>query len=149
MPAVTAPPAQEFAAAWEAFTRASRRARGRATAPLEGSGLTLAQYQLLEGLQTTGEMTVSELALSAGVAPPTATRMLDALVRAGLAERRPCADDRRVVLVSLTRSGKAAVRTAGIRVEANRERLRDSLTAEEQVQAAALLRRLAAVMDEL
>jgi len=149
MAAVTAPPAEQFAAAWETFTRASRRARGRATAPLDGSGLTLAQYHLLEGLRTAGEMTVSELALSAGVAPPTATRMLDALVRAGLAERRPSPDDRRVVFISLTRERKAAVRTAGVRVEAARARLRESLSSEEQVQAAALLRRLAVAIEEL
>jgi DNA-binding MarR family transcriptional regulator len=73
----------EFTSAWEEFTRAIRRARGRASGPLEGSGLTLAQFQLLEGLRSAGELTVSELAVGAGVAVPTATRMLDGLVRAG------------------------------------------------------------------
>ena len=80
----------EFTHAWEAFFRATRRARGRSTGPLEGSGLTLAQYQLLEALRETPRLPVSELAASAGVAPPTATRMLDALVRDGIAERTPC-----------------------------------------------------------
>jgi DNA-binding MarR family transcriptional regulator len=147
--ATAAPPTEEFAAAWDAFTRATRRARSRTTGSLEGSPLTLAQFQLLEGLRSGGEMTVSELAQSAGVAAPTATRMLDALERAGIAERASSAHDRRVVLVRLTRAGGAAVRTAGEHVDAARTRLRESLTAEEQVQAAALLRKLATVMDAL
>jgi hypothetical protein len=40
----------ELTLAWEAFFRATRRARGRSAGPLEGSGLTLAQYRLLEAL---------------------------------------------------------------------------------------------------
>ena len=94
-------------------------------------------------------MTVSELAQAAGVAAPTATRMLDALVRAGTAERTPCERDRRVVLVSLTRAGRSAVEEAGEHVDAARARLRESLTPEEQAQAAVLLRKLATVIDAL
>ncbi len=140
--------ADEFSLAWEAFTRATRRARGRSTGPLEGSGLSLAQYQLLETLAGTPERPVSELAAAAGVAPPTATRMLDALVRDGLAERRPAEHDRRVVLVSLTADGRDAVATAAERVAAARARVRDRLTAAERKQAAALLRRLAAIVED-
>jgi DNA-binding MarR family transcriptional regulator len=140
--------ATDFTAAWEEFTRAVRRARGRAAGPLEGSGLSLPQYQLIEPLRTAGEMTVSELAVGAGVAAPTATRMLDGLVRSGLVERRPAEHDRRSVLISLTREGRAAVVEARSRVEAARARVRDRLTPAEQEQAAALLRRLAAVVEE-
>jgi DNA-binding MarR family transcriptional regulator len=138
----------EFSSAWESFFRATRRARGRAIGPLEGSSLTLAQYQLLEALQTAERLPVSELAASAGVAPPTATRMLDALVREGVVARTPCEDDRRVVRVALTEGGRGAVATAGRRVAERRARVRDQLSPEEQAQAAALLRRLAAVLED-
>ena len=138
----------EFSTAWESFFRATRRARGRAIGPLEGSSLTLAQYQLLEALQTAERLPVSELAASAGVAPPTATRMLDALVREGVVARTPCEDDRRVVRVGLTEGGRDAVATAGRRVAERRARVRDQLSPEEQAQAAALLRRLAAVLED-
>ena len=140
--------ADEFSTAWEAFFRATRRARGRAIGPLEGSSLTLAQYQLLEALQTAERLPVSELAASAGVAPPTATRMLDALVREGVVARTPCEDDRRVVRVALTEGGRDAVATAGRQVAERRARVRDQLSPEEQAQAAALLRRLAAVLED-
>jgi DNA-binding MarR family transcriptional regulator len=137
-----------FTAAWEDFTRAVRRARGRATGPLADSGLTLAQFHLLEPLRGGGELTVSELAVGAGVAAPTATRMLDALVRDGLVTRRPAEHDRRAVLIGLTGDGRTAVEEAAKLVEAARSRVRDTLTFEEQEQAAALLRRLAAAVEE-
>jgi DNA-binding MarR family transcriptional regulator len=152
--AVTAPTStpvgtsDEFSLAWETFFRATRRARGRAAGPLEGSVLSLPQYQLLEALRGTPELPVSELAASAGVAPPTATRMLDALVRDGLAERTPAEHDRRVVLVSLTPAGRDAVHAAAERVAAARARVRDHLTPDEQDQAAALLRRLAEIVED-
>ena len=138
----------DFTAAWEDFTRAVRRARGRATGALTGSGLTLAQYHLIEPLRRGGALTVSELAVGAGVAAPTATRMLDALVRDGLVTRRPAVHDRRAVLIALTGAGREAVREAGRRVEEVRARVRDQLTPREQEEAAALLRRLAAVVEE-
>jgi DNA-binding MarR family transcriptional regulator len=138
----------EFTQAWEAFFRATRRARGRATGPLEGTRLSLAQFQLLEALRATPRLPVSELAASAGVAPPTATRMLDALVRDGLAERIPCTDDRRVVHIALSAAGSEAVAEAAERVAAGRARVRDQLTPAEQEQAAALLRRLAGIVEE-
>jgi len=138
----------EFSTAWESFFRATRRARGRAIGPLEGSSLTLAQHQLLEALQTAERLPVSELAASAGVAPPTATRMLDALVREGVVARTPCEDDRRVVRVALTEGGRDAVATAGRQVAERRARVRDQLSPDEQAQAAALLRRLAAVLED-
>ena len=140
--------ADEFTLAWEAFFRATRRARGRAAGPLEGSRLTLAQYQLLEVLRETPRLPVSELAATAGVAAPTATRMLDGLVRDGIAERMPSERDRRVVHVALTGAGRDAVAAAAERVAAGRARVRDQLSAAEQEQAAALLRRLAGVVEE-
>jgi len=140
--------ADEFSLAWEAFFRATRRARGRSTGHLEGARLSLAQYQLLEALRATPRLPVSELAASAEVAPPTATRMLDALVRDGLAVRTPCTDDRRVVHIALTDAGREAVAEAAERVAAGRARVRDQLTPAEQEQAATLLRRLAGIVEE-
>jgi DNA-binding MarR family transcriptional regulator len=140
--------ADEFSLAWEGFFRATRRARSRAAGPLGGTPLTLPQYQLLEALRDEPELPVSELAASAGVASPTATRMLDGLVRDGLAVRTPCERDRRVVLVSLTETGREVVQEAARRVAAGRARVRDHLTPAEQQQAAALLRRLATIVEE-
>src|SRR4051794_9092501 len=92
----------EFDAAWDAFGRAIRRARGRASAEAEREGLSLAQFHLLYAFSDLGRgegITVGALAESAGVAQPTATRTLDGLERAGVVERRASTADRRATEV--------------------------------------------------
>ena len=138
----------EFSSAWESFFRATRRARARTSGSLGSSGLSLPQYQLLERLRDADALTVSELATSAGVTPPSATRMLDVLVREGIAERRAAEYDRRAVLISLTPAGREVVASAAERIAAARRRVRDSRSPEEQAQAARLLRRLADVIEQ-
>jgi DNA-binding MarR family transcriptional regulator len=137
----------QLAAAWETFFRTTRRVRARAgKQPLEG--LSLPQYHLLEALRDADELTVGVLAEAAGVAPPTATRMLDCLERDGHVSRRHSEQDRRSVLVSLTPSGRTAVEAAHEQVSAWRRRVFDSLEPAEREQAAALLNRLSRVLEE-
>jgi DNA-binding MarR family transcriptional regulator len=137
----------QFTAAWETFFRATRRLRSRAgKQPIEG--LSLPQYHLLEALRDEDELTVGVLAEAAGVAPPTATRMLDCLLRDGHVARRHSETDRRAVLISLTPSGRTAVEAAHEQVSAWRRRVFESLEPAEREQAAALLNRLSQVLEE-
>jgi DNA-binding MarR family transcriptional regulator len=53
---------------------------------------------------------VGELADRIGIDETTATRLVDRLEAAGLAERRSATDDRRVTLVGLTEPGLALVK---------------------------------------
>jgi DNA-binding MarR family transcriptional regulator len=138
---------EEFTAAWEQFFRTTRRLRARAGRE-KVETLSLPQYHLLEALRDREELTVGELAESAGVAPPTATRMLDCLARLGYVLRRHSESDRRSVLVSLTPTGADALEAAHARVSEFRRRVFESLAPEEREHAAALLRRLAEVMEE-
>jgi DNA-binding MarR family transcriptional regulator len=87
------------------------------------------------------------LAESAGVAAPTATRMLDCLARDGLVTRRHSETDRRAVLVSLTDAGRDAVEAAQERVGAFRRRVFEQLDADERRQAAAVLGRLTEIFE--
>ena len=138
--------ADQFAAAWESFFRTTRRLRSRAgRQPLEG--LSLPQYHLLESLRDADELTVGVLAEAAGVAPPTATRMLDCLARDGYVVRRHSEEDRRAVLVSLTPAGRSAVQAAHEQISAWRRRVFESLEPAEREQAAALLKRLSEVLE--
>lgn len=147
-PLPAAPPVDAFTEALEAFFRSSRRARAR-DAVQSGEELSLPQYHLLELLIESPEATVGALAERAGVAPPTATRMLDALARSDYVERRPAEHDRRAVLITLTTTGRRALRSRHARVLAWRASLRDSLTPTEREQAAVLLRRMAEVIADL
>jgi DNA-binding MarR family transcriptional regulator len=139
----------DFDAAWEEFFASIRRARARFAREVDAGDLTLSQYHLLAALAAHSPRTVGELAENAGVAPPSATRMLDGLERAGVVERRPSRADRRVVEVELTDEGKRIVRRKRASFGAKRRALYDSLAPEEREQAERLLRRLAGLIDEL
>ena len=136
-----------FAAALDDFRRASSRARGRLAAD---GDLTLSQYHLLEPLLDAEEaLGVGELACAAGVSAPTATRMLSGLERSALVERRSCTRDRRVVRVALTPGGAELMASKRERIGARHEELFRSLEPGERAQAARLLERLAAAIEEL
>ena len=136
-----------FAAALDDFRRASSRARGRLAA--EGD-LTLSQYHLLEPLlDADAPLGVGELACAAGVSAPTATRMLAGLERDAFVERRACTRDRRVVRVVLTTEGAARMERKRARMEMRQLALYRSLEPGERAQAARLLERLAAAIEDL
>jgi DNA-binding MarR family transcriptional regulator len=146
--AVTVSNQQRFSDAWESFFRTTRRLRARAGRLPGEAHMSLPQYHLLEPLRDGSELPVGELAEAAGVAPPTATRMLDCLARDGYVMRRHSEIDRRSVLVSLTAEGEEAVEIAHEHVEAWRVRLLDSLEPAEREQAAVLLERLSQVLAD-
>lgn len=148
--ATSTPPStsEDFSHALEDFFRALRRARGRASQE-QPDGLTLAQFMLLDVLGDGRPRTVGQLAVAGGIAQPTATRMLEALAAAGVVQRSPAPQDRRCVLISLTPDGDRALAGKRAEVRASRQRLASSLTAQEQRDAAILLRRLATLMEDL
>src|SRR3954453_13071023 len=138
----------DFASAWEDFFRAVRRAKGRASAQPPADGLSLAQHQLLTPLASEPAQTIRALSDAAGVAAPTATRMLDGLERDGYVTRATDPKDRRCVVVDLTGDGRRALELTGQALTANRRRISASLSPEDRAQAARLLRRLAAIVEE-
>jgi DNA-binding MarR family transcriptional regulator len=139
---------EEFSVALDQFFRTLRRARGRAN-QAHAEGLSLSQFQLLDALGDGQPRTVSQLAEAGGIAQPTATRMLEALERAGVVERSAALKDRRCVQIALTPAGAAALERKRAEVDAARKRIAASLTARERREAAVLLRRLATLMEEL
>jgi DNA-binding MarR family transcriptional regulator len=142
---------EAFAAGLEDFTRALRTVRGRFNrAPLDPE-LSTSQFHLLEPLaESDGPLAMCALAEAADVAPPTATRMIDGLVKRGLAERmRPESGDRRRVEITLTPAGRELVAAKRELISRAREQVFQSLSAGERRAAARLLHSLAAAIDEL
>jgi DNA-binding MarR family transcriptional regulator len=139
---------QRFSDAWESFFRNTRRLRARAGRLPGEAGLSLPQYHLLEPLRDGGEVAVGELAEAAGVAPPTATRMLDCLARDGYVLRRHSELDRRSVLVSLTGEGEDTVEATHEIVAAWRGKVLAGLEPQERERAAVLLERLSEILEE-
>src|SRR4051812_8286136 len=89
---------ETFINAFDRLVRSARRARSK----LAGEDdLTPSQYGLLVPLlEGDSPPSLRELAAAAGIAPPTATRMLDGLESRGLVTRERCANDRRAVRLS-------------------------------------------------
>lgn len=133
---------------WARFLGALRRARAR-IAQDPDARLTLAQYTFVAPLLAAPTLSVGELAAAAGVASPTATRMLDGLEREGVVAREAAAGDRRCVALRLTRPGRGVVEAERTRLEAKRDELFAGLDPEEREQAGRLLARLSDLMEEL
>ena len=136
-----------FEEAWGEFFAAMRRIKGRVVQ--EEGELSLSQQFLLVALSERPQMSVGELALAAGVAAPTATRMLDGLERDGIVVRAPSAEDRRKVTVELTEEGLRLVRKKKRRISARRKSVYDSLSPSEREQAVHLLHRFAELLEDL
>ncbi|MFJ8314230.1 MULTISPECIES: MarR family winged helix-turn-helix transcriptional regulator [unclassified Streptomyces] len=116
-PTADDPQFQAFTQAVQDLLSATRRSRGR-LAGQSRPALSLSQVQLLEALADHGTLGVSEIAEHAGVATPTATRMLQQLERDGIITRTRTPGNERRVEVALTASG------AGL-LDGHRTRLRE------------------------
>ena len=126
-----------------AVTRAVRRIRQERSS----DEITDGQYAVLAALSCRGPMSPTALAEEQHVQPPHMTRLVNALVSAGLARRDEHPTDGRQVVVSITEAGEVEVReTRRRRNEWLGARLATHTPAERAVlaEAAGLLRRLAA-----
>lgn len=75
----------------------------------EERGLTLPQLRLLFQIRRQPGITTNVLARRLGLTAPTVSGQLDKLARAGMVARGRRAEDRRVIPLSLTEEGEAAV----------------------------------------
>jgi DNA-binding MarR family transcriptional regulator len=139
--------AEEFGLTFKRAMAAVRRLRGRDTH--RAGELSYAQFGLLFGLAEGGEMSASELAVCADVAPGTATQMLDSLAAAGLIERVRSERDRRSVLISLTARGSELVAARRARYQGLWSEALGEFSREELRTAAAVLDRMRVLFDGL
>ena len=87
-----------------AVTRLNRRLRSSSL-----GGVSPAQASALAMIERLGSPALSELAAAEQVRPPSMTRLVDALERDGLVERRVDDADRRCQRVTLTHQGRRAL----------------------------------------
>jgi DNA-binding MarR family transcriptional regulator len=138
----------EFLTSFEALAQAVRRARGAAPSDRPGR-LTLSQYSLLLPLADTETARVSDLAAEAGIAPSTATRILDALERRIMVRRTRSPEDRRGVTVRLTDAGRQTLCDQDGWMRARKLTFFTDLPAAERELVSDLLVRLAGLIDDL
>jgi DNA-binding MarR family transcriptional regulator len=89
----------------EAFWAVARRLRDTSQETLAPWDITPAQLRALRMLRRHGVMRLSELSDRLRIAPRSATEVVDALEKGGLAGRRPDPGDRRATLVEVTDGG--------------------------------------------
>jgi DNA-binding MarR family transcriptional regulator len=127
---------------------AERRLRARDQRCGPGQ-LTHAQIRALFTLDVKGEATAGELAKAAELSPASVSTMLDALERDAIVERRRSDHDRRVVVVTLTETGRGLVADKRTHWRTRMAASLDGVSPEQLAAAADVMHRIAATLDEL
>jgi len=101
--------------------------------PLEylSSDITVAQLRLLIVLYCDGPSKMGSVASQLGIAMPSATGIMDNLVKKGLARRSTDCEDRRRVICRLTSAGTELINRLWVMGEEQMKGLLDGLTDEE------------------
>jgi len=92
------------------LTQAAKAQRARAGSYLAEIGLHPGQEAVLKSLFETDDQTMSQLAMTLGVQPPTVTKMVTRLSARGLVRRTASQADGRLAHVSLTDEGREIVK---------------------------------------
>jgi len=127
---------------------AERRLRARDQKCGPGD-LTQGQIRALFTIDVKGEATAGELAKAAELSPASVSTMLDHLERDGIVERRRSDSDRRVVVVTLTESGRALLDEKRERWRARGRAALAGVSDEGLLAAADVMHRMATMLDEL
>ena len=91
------------------LAQAAHAYRVRAGSQLSRLNLHSGQETLLKALADADGMSMSDLAATLGVQPPTVTKMISRLAVQGYVERRPAPGDARQAQVFLTEQGRDAI----------------------------------------
>jgi DNA-binding MarR family transcriptional regulator len=125
-----------------ALWRQTLRVQMPAIAPLPP-----AQRLALGAIVDAGALRVGPLAERLGTTPATATRTVDALVAAGLVERRSVEHDRRGVEIAPTAAGRAVLAERRLALAALVDGLAGELDAADAERLCGLLAELAALLE--
>jgi MarR family transcriptional regulator, 2-MHQ and catechol-resistance regulon repressor len=129
------------------LARASATLEARVNRHLSDAGLTTSQFGVLEALYHLGPLHQQQLAAKILKSGGNLTLVLDNLGKRGLVCRERSADDRRFVRVHLTEAGQRLVRDIFPRHVAGVVAAVSCLSATEQEQLAALLKKLGTAPD--
>lgn len=127
---------------------AERRLRARDRKCAKGE-LTQSHIRALFMIDKSGEATAGDLAKAAELSPASVTAMLDGLERDGIVSRRRSEQDRRVVVVTLTDSGRALLNEKRAAFRRRASATLAGVSDEHLAAAADVMHRMASLLDEL
>lgn len=125
------------------LTIVERQLTAALTADVERAGLSMEQWRVIDALSETRGRGMREVAEETWIPAPTLTKIVDRLVATNLVHRRGDPEDRRRVLVLLTRQGDALRRRLAEVVLAHERALEAVLGSADLKHLAHLLARLA------
>lgn len=140
----------DFRAMWaisNVFRSGTALRRHLESTVLAADRLSWTAFTALWVLWIWGEMEARDFAAAVGISRPTATGVLSTLQRRRFVKRRKGSKDGRVVLVSLTPSGRRKIEALFPRFNAEEARVASVLRGEDQDRLAKMLRELLAGVD--
>ena len=140
----------DFRAMWaisNVFRSGAALRRHLESTVLAADRLSWTAFTALWVLWIWGEMEARDFAAAVGISRPTATGVLSTLQRRRFVKRRKGSKDGRVVLVSLTPSGRRKIEALFPRFNAEEARVASVLPGEDQDRLAKMLRELLAGVD--
>lgn len=126
------------------FSRTAKVLVRRLDERLGEHGVSTPRSRLVVEVARSQPVRLTELAHAVGIAQGTASTLVDGLVREGLLERSPSADDRRSVLLHVTPDGAALARDWLTSYQRATEELFAPLDDDELATLAEMLRKLGA-----
>ncbi|NQV04068.1 MAG: MarR family transcriptional regulator [Candidatus Omnitrophica bacterium] len=121
--------------------------KGARSSFLAKSNISTAQMIMLVSIHDHGQCKLKTLAKERGISPPTATGLIDRLLRAGYVKRGSDPEDRRVVMVSLTKKGENAVQDFLSTVRKRWKNILIHLTSKEQHQYLNIVKKIVSVLS--
>lgn len=140
----------DFRAMWaisNVFRSSTALRRRLESTVLADDHLSWTAFTALWVLWIWGEMESREFAAAVGISRPTATGVLSTLQRRRYVRRRRASEDGRIVLVSLTPSGRRTIEALFPRFNAEEAKVAAALSEEEQDDLASTLRTLLRSME--
>jgi DNA-binding MarR family transcriptional regulator len=125
------------------------RAKAAWAARCHERGLSMTHFQVLALLDRGGPLTMSRLADQLGVSLPNATGIISRMEERGVIERTHDEQDRRLVVVRLTDSGKEFGRELGDLRRAQLTTLIEAMTPEQQDHLLRAIRDVRAAMEQI
>ncbi len=110
--------------------------------------VTPAQIIMLASIHDHGRCKIKTLAKERRISPPTATGLIDRLVKGKYVKRDSDPEDRRVVMVSLTEKGENTVRNYLKAIKNVWKNILTCLTVEEQRQYLNILKKIVGTLSE-
>ena len=114
---------------------------------LSKTNITSAQMIMLVSIHDHGRCKLKTLAKERNISPPTATGLIDRLVKAGYVKRESDPEDRRVVIVSLTKKGQKNVQDFLDTVKSRWKNILTHLNPKEQEQYLNILRKIVFILS--